>query len=202
MPKVGMGPIRRRQLMDATINSVCEVGLADTTIARISKQAGVSSGIISHYFGGKDELLEATMRNLLQELQSGIMQRVRKSETPLQSLYAIIDGNFSEDQVNPCATRAWLAFWAQALHAPGLARLQRANQFRLESNLRYWLKQLIDKKAATELAEGLAAMIDGLWLRGAYLDEGINVKRSRAIACNYLEQHLKASDQPNNRILN
>ena len=73
MPKVGMEPIRRRQLIDATITSIGRYGLADTTVQRISREAGVSSGIIHHYFGGKNELLEATMRRLLQRLRDDVV---------------------------------------------------------------------------------------------------------------------------------
>ncbi len=193
MPKTGMGPIRRRQLMNATLNSVCEVGLADTTIARISKQAGVSSGIIAHYFGSKNELLEATMRCLLRELGDGIQKRVRNAQTPLERVYAIIDGNFSDIQITPCATRAWLAFWAQALHTPEFRRLQRVNQFRLQRNLTYWLKQILADEPAREIAEGLAAIIDGLWLRGAFLEEGINADRSQQIARNFLTSQIAAN---------
>ena len=57
MPKLGMQPIRRRQLIQATLEAIDELGLADATIARIAKRAGVSTGIISHYFAGKDGLL-------------------------------------------------------------------------------------------------------------------------------------------------
>ena len=59
MPKLGMQPIRRRQLIQATLETIDDVGLADATIARIAKRAGVSAGIISHYFGGKDGLLDS-----------------------------------------------------------------------------------------------------------------------------------------------
>src|SRR5918993_975251 len=60
MPKVGMEPIRRQQLIEATITSISRYGYADATISRISKEAGVSTGIVHHYFGSKDDLLEAT----------------------------------------------------------------------------------------------------------------------------------------------
>ena len=68
MPKVGMELIRRQQLIEATLESVAEVGLHATTINSISKRAGLSSGIISHYFGGKQGLIEATVRFLLNSL--------------------------------------------------------------------------------------------------------------------------------------
>ena len=57
MPKLGMRPIRRRQLVDAAIASIHQYGLGETTIARIAEKAGVSPGIIHHYFADKDDLL-------------------------------------------------------------------------------------------------------------------------------------------------
>lgn len=53
MPKLGMQSIRRRQLIDATLEAINEVGMHDATIAQIARRAGVSTGIISHYFRDK-----------------------------------------------------------------------------------------------------------------------------------------------------
>ncbi len=53
MPKVGMQPIRRQQLIEATMAAVNEVGMHEASIAQIAKRAGVSNGIISHYFRDK-----------------------------------------------------------------------------------------------------------------------------------------------------
>lgn len=54
MPKLGMQSIRRRQLIDATLEAINEVGMHDATIAQIARRAGVSTGIISHYFRDKN----------------------------------------------------------------------------------------------------------------------------------------------------
>ena len=162
MPKVGMEPVRRRQLIEATISVVAEVGLQSTTISLISKKAGLSSGIISHYFGGKQGLIEATVRYLLEAL------RIREpSDTPRERLMRIVDLNFSDFQQASSATKTWLSFWGQSLHDPELSRLQEVNKQRLTSNLRYSFKQLLGKDAATEAAEVTAALIDGFWLRCA-----------------------------------
>lgn len=68
MPKLGMQSIRRRQLIDATLEAINEVGMHDATIAQIARRAGVSTGIISHYFRDKNGLLEATMRDITSQL--------------------------------------------------------------------------------------------------------------------------------------
>ncbi|PTJ11234.1 transcriptional regulator BetI, partial [Staphylococcus succinus] len=44
MPKLGMQSIRRRQLIDATLEAINEVGMHDATIAQIARRAGVSTG--------------------------------------------------------------------------------------------------------------------------------------------------------------
>ena len=63
MPKVGMQPIRRQQLIEATLTAIDQVGMGDASIALIARLAGVSNGIISHYFQDKNGLIAATMRS-------------------------------------------------------------------------------------------------------------------------------------------
>jgi TetR/AcrR family transcriptional repressor of bet genes len=195
MPKVGMEPIRRQQLIEATITSISRYGYADATISRISKEAGVSTGIVHHYFGSKDDLLEATMRTLLQQLRQDMVDRLATATSPEQRLYAIIDGNFADTQFDRPVIVAWLAFWAQVPHVPELARLQRVNARRLRSNLLHELRKLVPSALAVETATGLAALIDGLWLR-ASLDGVENAAVARAIVRSYLASQLKNHLEP------
>lgn len=191
MPKVGMEPIRRRQLIDATISSMGKHGLADTTVQTISRGAGVSPGIIHHYFGGKDELLAATMRSMLQQLRDDATRRLAAADSPRARLEAIVDCNFAPDQFDPRVVAAWLGFWAQAPHNPALSRLQRINARRLHSNLLHALRPLLPPERAERVAVGLAAMIDGLWLRFA-LTGAIDGSAARAVALGYLDSELNA----------
>lgn len=72
MPKVGMQPVRRAQLIHATLIAIDQVGINEASIALIARLAGVSTGIISHYFQDKNGLLEATMRHLMSALRSAV----------------------------------------------------------------------------------------------------------------------------------
>jgi len=168
MPKVGMEKVRRQQLIEATLSSIEKHGLQGTTIVTISKIAGVSSGIISHYFGGKAGLLEACVQYLLQSLREDLINNLAKQQTGHKGrLYAIIDTNFSGLQQSPKAAVTWLAFWTQSMHSEELAKLQKINAARLVSNLKYSLKHLVAKEQVSWCAEMLAAQIDGFWLRAA-----------------------------------
>ena len=165
MPKVGMEPVRRQQLIDATIESVAELGLQSTTINSISKKAGMSSGIISHYFGGKQGLIEATVRYLLNNLKYELINRVTATTTAQQRLMFIVEANFARLQLQSDTTKTWLSFWAQSMHDPQLHRLQNVNSRRLLRNLTSSFKVLMNDADAKLAAQLCAAMIDGLWLR-------------------------------------
>lgn len=189
MPKLGMEPIRRRQLIDATISSIGRYGYGEATVQRISRAAGVSSGIIHHYFGGKGELLEASMRALLAELRREVVERLARATSPRARLEAIVEGNFAPSQFDPPVVAAWLAFWSQARHEPRLARLQRIHQRRLHSNLRHAFAQVVAPVAAIQAAKGLAALIDGLWLNAAF-SGARDIDEARAIAQRFLDHEL------------
>ncbi len=192
MPKVGMQPIRRQQLIDATIRCMSRHGFERTTVARIGRLANVSPGIINHYFGGKDELLEATMRHLLRQLKAETVQRLKHSGNPRARLEAIVDANFADEQFSPELVSAWLAFWAQAPYNRALHRLQRIYARRLRSNLRHALKQLLPAAEVERAAYGLAALIDGLWVN-CTLGGEVDGERARTVARDYVGYLLTAT---------
>ncbi|MEO9331157.1 transcriptional regulator BetI [Ectopseudomonas guguanensis] len=192
MPKVGMQPIRRSQLIAATLEAVDQVGMADASIAYIARLAGVSNGIISHYFNDKNGLLEATMRHLMQALRDAVAERRKalSDDSPRAHLKAMIDGNFDDSQVSGPAMKTWLAFWASSMHQPALRRLQRVNDHRLYSNLCGQFHRVLPQDQARFAARGLASLIDGLWLRGALSGEAFDTEQARRIAYDYLDLQL------------
>ena len=191
MPKIGMAKLRREQLIEATLDCIDQYGVNGATISKISEQAGVSSGIVHHYFHNKEDLLEATMRLMLEHLKHGIEKKKLSATNHAECIFAIIEGNFSTKQVEGKSTKIWLSFWAEALLREDLARLQAINLRRLYSNLTYHLKHLVTYEEAKIVASGLAALIDGMWLRGAFRENGIDTEHSISVCRNYLEMALE-----------
>lgn len=189
MPKVGMEEIRRRQLIDATIASIHEVGFADSSLSRISAKAGVSTGIVHHYFGNKADLLEATLRQLGDRLRISVVRRLEGAKSPIERLLAVIDGNIGPDQFTPEGVSAWLAFWAQVPKSERLARVQHIIISRLHDNLAHPLK-LMGRRDADEIAAVTSALIDGLWLRAALSKEGPDPRKARRMVFDYLNAKL------------
>lgn len=186
-----MPEIRKPQLIDATLETIGEGGLAKATVAMISRKAGVSAGIINHYFGGKDGLLDAAMRTILMQLGDGVRRRRERvpANQPLERVKAIVAGNFDPRQLEPGVAKTWLAFWSEAMHNEGLRRLQRVNEKRLLSHLVFELRKLLPRDQALLVATGIAALIDGIWLRGA-LSGHLDGEGAIALIEDYLQGQL------------
>ncbi len=166
MPKVGMAPIRRQQLIIATIDAIHQHGLADATVARIAARAGVSSGIVHHYFTGKDDLLFEVMRTMLRDLRADGLARIAAQSTPAGRLNAVISACFDSSQFTPAVMSAWLALYGSVRQSKELDRIIRLYHRRLRSNLLSGLRPLAGDRAEA-IAAGIGAMIDGLYLRAA-----------------------------------
>lgn len=190
-----MAAVRKPQLIDATLRSIDAVGLSHANVAMISRYAGVTPAIINHYFGGKAGLLDATMRHIISLLSVSVQKRLEATDKNdvVARILAVVDGNFCEQQVESKVVKTWLTFWAQAMHEPTLHRLQHVNEQRLLSTLRRELKVVLTHQQAVFVSQGIAALIDGIWLRGALNPQGINHQLAHKIITNYLQLQLPAA---------
>lgn len=193
MPKVGMEPLRRRALIDATIAAIGERGSVDVTMSEIAGIAGVSSALAHHYFGAKTDLLQATMRHLLSELGADCRAALAQARTPRARVSAVIAVNFSDKQFRPEIIAAWLAFYVEAQRSAAMRRLLRVYARRLHSNLMSGLVGLLERPAATRAAEGIAALIDGLYIRHALKDQPPDAAAAIALVEDHLESKLSVA---------
>ena len=196
MPKLGMGPIRRKQLIAAAIASIHDYGFAEATVARIAAKAGVSTGMVHHYFEDKADLLAATMRSLLEILRRDAVSRLRRADSPRARLDAVIHSSFADAQFDDEVFSAWLALYGNARTSRQLQRILRIYHRRLDSNLRNDLVPLIGRQAAGTVAFSIAALIDGLWLRYALSGRPDNPETPRALTRDYIDSKLASVSLP------
>ncbi len=183
MPKVGMEPIRRSALVQATIAEIGEAHSLDVTVGQIAKRAGMSTALAHHYFGGKDQIFLAAMRHILAEYGTQVRARLCEARSPRDRASAIIIASFDETCFAPATVNAWMTLYAAALSNVETRRLLRLYQKRLRSNLRHALRPISPTPEAD--AETLAALIDGVYLRAA-LSEGGSASAARASALSTL----------------
>jgi TetR/AcrR family transcriptional repressor of bet genes len=89
--------------------------------------------------------------------------------------------NFSAGQFREEIVHAWLAFYVEAQKSRSCAACSGVYARRLHSNLMSGLLPLVPRAEAERMAEAIAAMIDGLYIRRALRDGLPNPgKRGRA----------------------
>ncbi|WP_417428897.1 transcriptional regulator BetI [Kiloniella sp.] len=190
MPKVGMEAIRKKQLIEATISAIHERGYADTTIRLISQKAGVSTGIVHHYFKDKDDLLRATMQSMLSDLRLSVLKHLEQATTPEDKIKALISAYLDAHLFEPETVSAWLAFWAHVPHSEEMLRLQHIYEKRQMSTFKHIFKMILPSKDVENAALGIVALIDGLWVRTSLQDHTSGREKAREVAFDYFEMLL------------
>jgi TetR/AcrR family transcriptional repressor of bet genes len=184
--------VRRRQLIEATISSIAELGLSNTTLTSVTERAGLSHGTINFHFKSKDVLLLETLSFLAYEHFDNWSTAKRDAgPEPSRQLAAIIEVDFKPEICPPEKLSVWFSFWGQVKYRPAY----------LEKHDRYDLKRFaaiealceeiiqeggysdIDSYAATRRIESL---IDGLWLNMLLYPQIAGREAARDDAFDYL----------------
>jgi TetR/AcrR family transcriptional repressor of bet genes len=185
-----MEPIRRKALIEAAIEVIGARGNLGVTMSQIAKSAGVSPALAHHYFGGKDQLFLAAMRHLLNDYGGGVSAVLRAAGEPRQRITGVIQQSFRVDQFEPAIVAAWLAFYVLAQSDREARRLLGVYARRLNSNLVDALTRIIPRHDALRIAEGIAALIDGLYIRRALKDGPPDPASAIALVEDYVDTEL------------
>ncbi len=83
---------RRAQIIDAAIDTIAENGFVNASLARIAKRAGISKGVISYHFAGKDELMHEVVLKVYTAIAEHVGPRIAEQTDALSALQAHITG--------------------------------------------------------------------------------------------------------------
>jgi TetR/AcrR family transcriptional repressor of bet genes len=169
-----LGSIRRQELAEATFLTLKEFGFRATTVARVSSRAGLSRGLVHHYFETKSEMIEAAIRLASTRISQELVALLAEASTPRERLSAVIEANFAPGVYGKQITHAWMFFGAEAATNPQFSRILHVIYARMRANLRHCLRQLVPECDIDSVATGIAVMIDGAWMRCALNPEGFD----------------------------
>ncbi|MFC9437098.1 TetR/AcrR family transcriptional regulator [Nocardia sp. NPDC057030] len=86
---------RRRQIIAAAVEVISEVGYGNASLARIAKHAGISKGVISYHFAGKDDLMTQLVIQLYVSGAEHIAPQVAEAVGSRNMLLAYIESNLA-----------------------------------------------------------------------------------------------------------
>ena len=87
---------RRAQIVAAAIDTIAEVGYARASLARIAARLGISRGLISYHFAGKDDLIKQVVLEILEQGKAYMRPRIlAQASTGSGFLRAYIESNLA-----------------------------------------------------------------------------------------------------------
>jgi len=173
MPRIVDRDERRREICDVLLDIIAEVGIAGATIRAVADRSGWSTGVISHYFRDRRDLLLGGMRRA-GEIGAEYAKGVLSNMGGLQAIELLLDNLIPIDRRRLALNRIFLFFYAEAL---------RDNELRqeIETYLLDWRKAVaravhraqdsgdlpkdLDPK---QVAQDLVGMADGLSIHAMF----------------------------------
>ena len=111
---------RRAQIIEATIETIAEVGYPQTSFGRIAKQAGISSTrLISYHFAGKQELIERVADEIVGRIGAFVAARMADQSSAAGALRAYIESNIEYVARHRTEMKALLGIFLNGALAPG-----------------------------------------------------------------------------------
>jgi AcrR family transcriptional regulator len=186
---------RRADLVQAAIRCLSAGGMAAFKMERIAAEAGVSLGLMSHYFTDKNELLtEVYQAALYADVNRKIADLDDKAAagSPAERLCRILDAII--EYLKPANLTVWLALWGEIVVNPDLRRAHRTLYRSYLKSLAKLIGTVAEgrrrKVNPVEIARNLQALIDGLFLERALDRQAVDHADFRHASYEFLELHL------------
>ncbi len=181
MPKLGMGPIRREQICRAAATVISREGFAGTTMRMVAEEAGVSTGMLNHYFANRQDLLEQALVFVSERAQARMRESIEGIPAGRARLAALLDSALAEGQEVDETWRVWINAYGEAVRLAGLRHT-------IDSRLSSWY-ELIDKaleglvppeqNGAIPWSWRFDALLNGLALQALTSDAALDGERIR-----------------------
>ncbi|MCB2185549.1 MAG: TetR/AcrR family transcriptional regulator [Deltaproteobacteria bacterium] len=122
MTKPAKKEIRQQQMVEATMRCIVDKGFGNFSVKDIAREAGLSTGVIYHYFENKEEILLQVLKEAFRTSRDQVLREVDPLPDPRQKLLAYIDSMLAVTRDNPTFHVVLLNYLGQAPSNPEFAR--------------------------------------------------------------------------------
>lgn len=173
---------RREDLIAAALDLIAEGGTEAATVRAIAERAGVTPGLIRHYFDGKEELILAAYRALMERLTEDAAAVLDGAPAePRARLAAFVRAAVTPPVVDARALGLWAGFIHRVQADAAMRAVHRESYLAFRDRLEALIAEcgVVDARAA---AIACNAVIDGLWLEGSALPDAFDEAELERIA--------------------
>ena len=181
---------RRAALIDATLDCIAEGGPQAATVRAIALKAGVTPGLIKHYFDTKEELVASAHETLMTRMTEASAAALDDLPAdPLARLAGFITNAVTPPVVDPRAMALWAASMQLVPRDAAMRDVHEATYLAFRDRLEGMIADALraagkPHDAATTRALAIAgnALLDGLWIEASVLPDQFAQGEMRSIA--------------------
>ena len=201
MPKLGMGPVRREQICRAAASVISEQGFAGTTMRMVAEEAGVSTGMLNHYFANRMEMLEETLVFVSQRQQARERAAIEGIEPGERRLRALVRTVLPTDQDTVEAWRVWIAAHGASVRLSELRRVMASRNDLWFEILELGLEGIVPRNAREKVpyAWQLDALMNGLVIQAITTEADVSFADIENVVVATALEHARASAKSNGR---
>ncbi|MBO9112435.1 MULTISPECIES: TetR family transcriptional regulator C-terminal domain-containing protein [Rhizobium/Agrobacterium group] len=191
---------RRQELIEATLDCIAEAGLEGATVRQIALRAGVTAGLLRHYFESKEEMVAEAYRSVVATFAA---KAVDMEGTPGRQLRDFITLNLTAPVANNRTLSIWAAFIGKVRVDATLAAIHRQGYLDFRDDLQGLIANFLRSRGRTvvevdcrRLAIAINGMIDGLWLEACLAHELFTNSELATVAVSTVESLLGLEFEP------
>ncbi|GAB5471174.1 MAG: transcriptional regulator BetI [Rhodospirillales bacterium] len=165
---------RRKQLIDAAIQSIVDHGLSSTTLATVARASGLSQSAAVFYFKSKETLLNEAFLYSLDEYRTAWREALAAAgPDPVDRLVAMVLASLDPRVLTKQNLAFWNSFWPEASRNESLNEVCErydAEEQAVLLSLCIEAEPVIsgDVWTPTLVARALEVLVDGIWSRLHY----------------------------------
>jgi TetR/AcrR family transcriptional regulator, transcriptional repressor of bet genes len=166
---------RREALIKAVLDLVAEGGPQAATVRAIADRAGVTAGLIRHYFQTKEDLTRAAYHRVMFRMTQDNARVLDTAPTdPTARLAAFVAASLRPPVLDPVAMGIWAGFVHLIRKDPAMRDVHAQTYLGYRDMLQQLIADLgrvTDANVLRAQAIAANAVIDGLWMEGCVLPD-------------------------------
>jgi len=198
VPRIVDQDEKRATIAKAAYDVIATQGIGGATMRSIAKQAGCSTGMVVHYFSGKQDVLLHAHNHAAQDVRRRMVEHERENRG-LSLLLALMVEVLPMDARRCGNWKIWMSFWDESVAETGVRGEQSKRVGEWRGRLKRALAQAVEGgeiAASTSIRDEvdvIAALVEGLAIQVIVHRRAISGPRQIRLAREYLRRMAVSS---------